>query len=52
MQQINSELPRQHVGGKKSSMTLEDEQLSDWTHMASAFFRGHGKDRMHMSEYL
>ena len=33
-------------------MILEEEQLFDWTDMASAFFRGHGKGRMHMSEYF
>ena len=32
-------------------MILE-EQLCDWTDMASAFFRGHGKGRIHMSVYL
>ena len=30
-------------------MTLGEEQLCDWTHMASAFFRGHGKGRIHTS---
>ena len=52
MQQIISELPRQTCREIKSSMTLEEEQLCDWTHMASAFFRGHGKGRMHTSVYL
>ena len=33
-------------------MILEEEQLCDWTHMASAFFRGHGKGRMHTSVHL
>ena len=33
-------------------MKLEEEQLCNWTHMASAFFRGHGKGRMHTSVYL
>ena len=28
------------------------EQLCDWTHLASAFFRGHGKGPMHTSEYF
>ena len=36
----------------KSSLTLEEEQFCDWTHMDSAFFRGHGKVRMHTSVYL
>ena len=40
------------MSGNKSSMTLEEEQLCDWTHMDSAFFRGHGKVRMHTSVYL
>jgi len=52
MQQIISELPRQTCREIKSSMTLEEEQLCDWTHMASDFFRGHGKGRMHTSVYL
>ena len=38
MQQIISELPRQTCREIKRSMTLEEEQLCDWTHMASAFF--------------
>ena len=52
MQQIISKLPRQTCREIKSSMTLEEEQLCDWTHMASAFFRGLGKGRMHTSEYF
>ena len=52
MQQIISKLPRQTCREIKSSMTLEEEQLCDWTHMASAFFRGHGKGRMHTSVCL
>ena len=52
MQQIISKLPRQTCREIKSSMTLEEEQLCDWTHMASAFFRGHEKGRMHPSVYL
>ena len=51
LQQIISELPRQTCWERKSSMTLEEEQLCDWTHLASAFFRGHGKGRMHTSVY-
>ena len=32
----------------ESSMTHVEEEY-DWTHMASAFFRGHGKGRIHTS---
>ena len=38
MQQLFLKLPRQTCREIKSSMTLEEEQLCDWTHMASAFF--------------
>ena len=40
------------MSGDESCMILEDEQLCDWTDMASAFFREHGKGRIHMSVYL
>ena len=33
-------------------MTHVEEELCDWTHMASAFFRGHGKGRIHKSFLL
>ena len=39
------------MSGDESCMILEEEQLCDWTDMASAFFRGHGKGRIHMSVY-
>ena len=36
----------------KSNITLEEEQLCDWTHMSCAFLQGRRKGRMHMSVYL
>ena len=33
-------------------MTHVEEELCDWTHVASAFFRGHGKGRIHTSFLL
>ena len=40
------------MSGDESCMILEEEQLCDWTGMVSAFFRGHGKGRIHTSVYL